>query len=76
MSDWTSGSFSTSQQRASGLLGNVRSSGTSTPALDSGATYRAVRHVASMAEDAEECAEILAMLGLAAGMGKHEVEAA
>jgi hypothetical protein len=29
-----------------------------------------------MAEDAEECAEILAMLGLAAGMGKHEVEAA
>jgi hypothetical protein len=29
-----------------------------------------------MAEGAEECAEILAMLGLDAGMGKHEVEAA
>jgi hypothetical protein len=29
-----------------------------------------------MAEDAEDCAQILAMLGLAAGMGKHEVEAA
>lgn len=76
MSSWTSGTFETDQQRASGLLGRVRAGGTSTPDLDAGIAYRATRHTASMAVNSLDCAELLSMLGLDASMGKRITEEA
>lgn len=76
MSSWTSGTFETDQQRASGLLGRVRAGGTSTPDLDAGIAYRATRHTASMARDADDLAHLLALLGMDASMGKTGTEEA
>lgn len=70
MSSWTTGTFETNEARANGLTRTTQAGGSSTPTLPVDQAYRATRHTASMANNAEDLAHLLDLLGLDPDMGK------